>query len=134
MYTKILVAVNDNERAFKALGYAVEMSEKLEAQLFVLFVHKDNKVEGDRKNAIFAAEVNKIKEKIRKQYPHLPERAQLIMRDGKNIASIIVSVAQEIDSDLIVLGSRRLSGANSVIRRSVANAVISGSVKPVLII
>ena len=134
MYKKILVAVNDNARALKALSYAEEMAENMSSQLTILFVLKDSQIDSSKRPEVLEAEAVKIKAKIKKLYPDLPAKGQLIAREGKNVASIIVSVAEETESDLIILGSRRLPGANSVIRRSVANAVISGSNKPVLIV
>lgn len=132
MYKKILVAVNDNERAFKALAHAHEMSEKMSAKLFVLFVFRHDA--GEEHQLDFSLEEQNLREKINSAYPEIVENAKFISKDGKNIATLIVAVAEEDDIDLIVLGSRRLTGANSVIRRSVANAVISSSHKPVLIV
>lgn len=135
MYKKILVAVNDNQRAFKALAHAIELADCMAATLFIIFVSKREQLDEEAEHLLtIDIEEQKIKDTVKKQFPVIFDKATFIKRDGKNIAAAIVSVADELNIDLIIMGSRRLSGANSVIRRSIANAVISSSVKPVLIV
>lgn len=50
------------------------------------------------------------------------------------IAAAVLSVADDIDADVIVLGTRGLSGVKSFVLGSVSHAVVQHSGRPVLIV
>jgi len=145
MYKKILVAIDESERAFRALNEAFSLAKCLSAKLVVLYVNKSN-VYGSLSKPL---DIKKIEEKIQKEMvlhaeeiwykatsllPTLADEAEFIKRENKNIAKAIVDVAQEEDVDLIVLGGRNLPGASSLILRSVTNTVLGITDKAVLVV
>ncbi|MDR3348398.1 MAG: universal stress protein [Acidaminococcales bacterium] len=131
MYKKILVSIDDSERAFKALAHAARLAKASGAALFTLYIVKPDSAGG---GAELSAHLPPLKKKLDEYLPGLTQENNFLLRQGKNIANIITATADELECDLIVLGSRRLPGARSVIARSVNNAVISLCQKPVLIV
>jgi nucleotide-binding universal stress UspA family protein len=140
LYEKILVSIDDNEISLKALAHAVRLAKASGAVLFTLYIIKPDNTgrgaenAGEKTGAETSAYLPALKKKLEEYLPGLTQDNNFIIRQGKNIANIIAVAADELECDLIVLGSRRLPGARSVIARSVTNAVISLCQKPVLIV
>lgn len=145
MYKKILVAIDESERAFRALQEAFSLASCLSSELVVLYVNKANVYEVLNE----PLDIGKIEEKIKNEMvihaeelwykanillPDLAKKAKFVKRENKNIAKAIVDVAQEEEVDLIVLGGRILPGASSIILRSVTNTVLGIVDKPVLVV
>ena len=120
MYKKILVSIADDEHSLHALEQALIFADKSAAEIIGVFVGSENTPE---QNAAF-------KEKVEKAFPDF----NFLAITSKNIASAIAETAENENCDLIVMGSRRLPGPTSLVMRSVTNAVISASQKPVLVI
>jgi nucleotide-binding universal stress UspA family protein len=140
LYKKILVSIDDSERSFNALEYAARLAKASGAALSVLHVIKPvasssgtESAEG-KGGAETSARLAALREKIERRLPGAMPENGLVVRQGKNIANIITMTADELECDLIVLGSRRLPGARSLIAHSVTSAVISLRKKPVLIV
>lgn len=120
MYKKILVAVTDEERSFDALHQAILFAGKNSAEIISLFVILENSIDHS----------HILADKMKLGFPQIP----FLTCTSKNIASAIAETAEKENCDLIVMGSRRLPGPTSLVMRSVTNAVISASQKPVLVI
>ena len=140
MYGKILVSIDDSERSFKALAHAARLAKVSGASLSTLYIIKPVAASpgaesaAEENSAKEAAHLESLHKKLEEYLPGITQESAFIIRRGKNIANIITAAADEIGCDLIVLGSRRLPGARSVIARSVTNAVISLCQRPVLIV
>lgn len=145
MYKKILVAIDESERAFRALEEAVLLSEHLSAQLIVLYINKPyvhekiqepldlEKIEEKVQNGI-VLQTEEIWYKVDMLLPGLKNKAKFIAKESKNVAKAIVDEANKQEADLIVLGGRKLPGASSLILRSVSTTVLGISNKPVLVV
>jgi len=57
-----------------------------------------------------------------------------IVKEGADIAAVIIDVANEIECDLIVLGSRGASTLRKYPIGSVANKVVQYAAKPVMVV
>jgi nucleotide-binding universal stress UspA family protein len=57
-----------------------------------------------------------------------------IARRDDDIAAVILSVATDVDADVIVLGTRGLSGVKSLVLGSVSRAVLHHADRPVLVV
>ena len=145
MYRRILAAIDESERAFKALAHAVVLADELSAKLMIVYVVKpdvalvdfegiDDGVIEEKIRKKIPLHAEELLQKIRTSFPDLLEKAEFIARAGKNTAKVIASVAKEKECDLLVLGSRSLPGVKSLIMRSVTSAVLAESEKPVLVI
>jgi nucleotide-binding universal stress UspA family protein len=139
MYKSILVSIDNSDRAFNALSHAAALAASCGARLFTLYIVKpiecpplpEQDAPDDGRTE---EEIACLREKLRLKLPDAFAKTELVVRRGKNIGQVIVAAAVELDCELIVLGSRRLAGARSVIGRSVTNAVVSSCQKPVLIV
>jgi nucleotide-binding universal stress UspA family protein len=57
-----------------------------------------------------------------------------IRRRSNDIAAVMLSVADEIDADLIALGTRGFSGVKSLMMGSVSHAVLHHADRPVMVV
>jgi nucleotide-binding universal stress UspA family protein len=57
-----------------------------------------------------------------------------MVKDGEDIAAVIIDIANELNCDLIVLGSRGSSSLGKYSIGSVANKVVQYAAKPVMVV
>jgi nucleotide-binding universal stress UspA family protein len=57
-----------------------------------------------------------------------------IVREGEDIAAVIIDIANELDCDLIVLGSQGSSSLGKYLIGSVSNKVVQYAAKPVMVV
>ena len=143
---KILVAFDGSEHAIKTLDFALDLAEKCSADVTILSVsHHSTTPIGmittpvpgeiletyskelmDSTAKVLSDAVEKAREKTNlKIEPKLME--------GRP-ADTIVQVAEEEKFDLIVLGSRGLSGIKRFFLGSVSNEVVNQAKCPVLVV
>jgi nucleotide-binding universal stress UspA family protein len=147
---KILVPVDGSSASMKALQYAAHLAEleTSDAELIVLHVLEDIKqggaiglqakygnvrlVEGFKKARKKAALewLKQIEEAARKK--GIPLKSEVL--DGDSKVEIIIDYANENSVDLIVMGSRGLTGFKRLLLGSVANAVVSNARCPVMVV
>ena len=147
---KILVPVDGSDASLKALQYAAHIAEleASNAELIVLHVLEDIKqggaiglqakygnvrlVEGFKKARKKAALewLKQIEEAARKK--GIPLKSEIL--DGDSKVEIIIDYANENSVDLIVMGSRGLTGFKRLLLGSVANAVVSNARCPVMVV
>lgn len=127
--SKILVPVDGSESAEKALEYAVKLAEKHKAKVTLLnvgesklFGFKPEVVRefGERVLSDAAAKVEGLKLKTQLEFGHPAET--------------IIEVAEKGNYDLIVVGSRGLSGVKRFFLGSVSDDVIHHAKSSVLIV
>jgi nucleotide-binding universal stress UspA family protein len=147
---KILVPVDGSSASLKALQYAAHLAEleASDAELIVLHVLEDIKqggaiglqakygnvrlVEGFKKARREAALewLKQIEGAARKKGIRL--KSEIL--DGDSKVEIIIDYANENSVDLIVMGSRGLTGFKRLLLGSVANAVVSNAPCPVMVV
>jgi nucleotide-binding universal stress UspA family protein len=147
---KILVAVDGSSASMKALQYAAHLAE-LEAnnaELILVHVVEDVKqggaiglqakygnvrlVEGfkrARREAAFKW-LRQIEEAARKKGIRIKSE----VLDGDSKAEVIIDYASENAIDLIVVGSRGLTGFKRLLLGSVANAIVGNAPCPVMVV
>jgi len=57
-----------------------------------------------------------------------------MVKDGEDIAAVIIDIANELSCDLIILGSRGSSSLGKYVIGSVANKVVQYAAKPVMVV
>lgn len=139
-FKKILVPVDGSGTADNALRYGVEMAKTYGAQLFVIVVadigeaaYPLMQVNLDRNGfASVREKAEAVMEKIKKQIPQgLPFTP--IIRTGVP-GSVITSLVDEENIDLIIMGNSGKGSLSSFIMGSVSQYVIHHVKVPVLII
>jgi len=145
---KMLVAIDGSETAAKALDYALNLAEKCGAEVQIISVVPPvesimprftlatppstvyttfiDEVEKRLKNVLSEA----LKE-AREKRPNLKISTKLIT--GRP-ADTIIQTAKEENVDLIVVGSRGLSGVEEIVLGSVSDRVADYATCPVLIV
>ncbi len=127
---KILVAIDGSEQSNKTIGEAAKLAEKFKAELTTLYVIEENPQIG---YDIFAAyktaetqlkdAANKILEKAAKTISEKGVKVKTRLEKG-HASDIICDIAEKEKFDLVVIGSRGLSGLGGMLLGSVSNAVV----------
>lgn len=152
MFKRILVAIDGSEPSKRALGYAVEIAERWDAELLMLTVIPRVMLpvfsdEGfgatplasaagfgdyqERLRRLYEDVLRGAMEEVRAEHPGLKLRTRL--EEGRP-STTIVKVAEEEDVDLIVIGSRGIGGITGWILGSTSRKVVDLCKKPVLVV
>lgn len=141
MFRKVLVPVDGSDCSWKGLAYAEEIAEKFSSQLLVLNVEQvynanllalpmdnvymDQMSSEVGENLILKAAQEKIKTYTGK--------VQFFSEKGHPAEQILI-VAGKMQCDLIVMGSRGLSGIAEFLLGSVSTRITEHSRIPVLVV
>ncbi|MCJ7631892.1 universal stress protein [Candidatus Bathyarchaeota archaeon] len=140
---KMLVATDGSEAAAKALNYALSLAEKCDAEVqIVSVVPTIDSLIPSSPHALYASlifDMEKSMETLlseafkvaKEKKPNLKVSTRLLR--GRP-ADEIVHVAKEEGFDIIVVGSRGLSGAKELFLGSVSDRVADKAMCPVLIV
>jgi nucleotide-binding universal stress UspA family protein len=131
----ILVAVDGSETSSNAANMAIDLSEKFGANLIALHIVppnlRFNKEMFDIANQNGQKIVNEVREKaIAKGVDVQTE----VISDVISITKVIVEYAEENDVNLIVLGTRGISGIKRLLLGSTASGVVTYSHCPVMVV
>lgn len=145
--TRMLVAIDGSESATKALDYALSLAEKCEAEVQIVsvvppvesFMPRLSLTAPPIHYSLFIGEVEKRLQTVlfdalteaKEKRPNIPLSIRLLK--GRP-ADTIVQTAQEEGFDIIVVGSRGLSGLNEVVLGSVSDRIADLATCPVLIV
>ena len=145
--TKILLAADGSEEATLAAETAIELANKMDSELHVLYVamvavvpystnfHEENYVGGYVQEQ---KELNRIAQGV------LDEQVRNIEASGGSVAqahlgigrpeAAITDLAEEIGAGLIVMGSRGVGGIKRTLMGSVSESVVRHAHCPVFVI
>ena len=145
MYNKILVADDLSKSAFRVVEAAIALARMCKAELSILNVREDflNKDEmvmlrvdlSDFQNDM-KAKALAVKEKIEKDIISLDGddvAVKVILREGK-AKQVIRDFAEEMDADLIVMGSHGVSGIKDKVFGTTTKAILGHVKRPILVI
>jgi nucleotide-binding universal stress UspA family protein len=134
---RIVVAVDGSANSITALGWAADLAAVTGAE--VLAVHALGLLEGSDTDGPVPTQSHR--EEIRDRFETtwcaplaeagVPNRRML--RDG-NPVSVILTVADEEEADLIVVGSRGLGGYPELLLGSTSTQIAQRSTRPVVIV
>ncbi|MGA8842732.1 MAG: universal stress protein [Nitrososphaeraceae archaeon] len=147
--TKILVAIDGSDIALGAAMAAIQLAEKYSAELVILYVI-DSKIRyetigddafprylGSLKQVVDVAIekgqklVDEVKEKVNGN--KITIKTEVLLGVG-SVVKEIVEYAEKEKIDLIILGTRGISGIKKVLLGSTASGVVTYSHCPVMII
>ncbi len=134
---KILVPTDFSNNALKAVGYAAEIAKKSGATIFLLHVIEPTinmatmQADSSRKKVLEErrAELNLALKSIADVYPQIKVIPFLA---GGAIVSSILDYAEKEEMDMIVMGTKGVSGLKKFFMGSVAAGVIGKTKIPVL--
>ena len=122
--TRILVGVDGSEHSRMALLEAISLAKKFSGFIKVVTVHKQGMDE----------EAEKILEEAQKHLESEGVRYTLSSILGSNPSRALVNIARHEDFDLIVVGSRGLGSAASLLLGSVSRQVVTKAQCDVLVV
>ena len=127
MYKKILVPMDGSEHSHKALAFAIDLAEKYDAALSLLYVVMSQPVPdsiGDFGDWVYEQEAGaKVMSACEKQAKdHGLTSVETSVQKGQP-GQVIVDTARETDVDLILMGTRGLSDMQGLLMGSVAHKV-----------
>ena len=141
MYTRILVATGGSPWSDAAVAYAIALATHMRAELCILTVLN---VSGVYATPDVMTSSELLMESVEQQGQDLLEHATARATDAGvphvpilkwgNVTETVLQTAAEEQCDLIVLGSRGLSGFKRLMLGSISNAVTAKAQCPVLVI
>ena len=137
MFKRILCATDGSERSDRALRQAARMALADDGELHV--AHVIERIPGGGRLAgqnVFLTE-DEIDSRIVRQAEEMTQRAGVkaevhLVRGGGNPAKQLAELAERIDADLIVLGSRGHAPLAGVVLGSVTQQLLHQTDRPVL--
>jgi nucleotide-binding universal stress UspA family protein len=136
MFTTILCATDGSEHADRALGYATELTRQHDSELHI--AHVTEKLVGGRMTGQDAflneAEINtKIKAQTAKLVSDGVDATLHIAKDTpSHVAERLAQIADQIDADLIVVGTRGHSPLGGLMLGNVTPRLLHTTHRPVL--
>lgn len=124
MFSKILFPVNHSHEAKQAIPVVIEMVQKYQAQLWVMSAIKDETEQGEAE-----ALVAEMREKLAQ---HGIQANTKIVSGKPELA--ICDTADDLDVDLIIIGSQGMSTTHDHPEGSTSQKVVNLSPCPVLVV
>jgi nucleotide-binding universal stress UspA family protein len=139
IFSKIIIAIDGSDASMDAADYAISISKQHNAELYALHVIRaDVDLFGPHETSEFMTEMrNEGKKYMDKVILKANEKNIQIKTEfisSTNIAGGIVDYAEENNIDLIVIGTRGLSGFKKLLLGSVATNVVTYAHCPVMVV
>ena len=136
VFKNVVVAYDGSDHALAAVTKAAELvKDDAGAKLHLVFVttHPNAQLPANFNSASFDPQQYLLREGIGSVLDDLGDRAAIEVIPGYTPAADILSYAEKVDADLIVMGSRGLGAIRGVLG-SVSYAVLREAPMPVLVI
>ncbi len=128
MFKTVLFPLNRSQETRQAVAVAIDLVQKYQAQLYVLSVTEPDANDSDRTSS------QDLIEEVKTYFSEVGISVQTKVAEGKT-AFVICDFADEINADLIVMGSRGVSLTEEhPEEHSVSQKVINLSPCPVLVV
>ena len=142
-YQKILVAIDDSEISANVIQQAAQLAKALNSQITLVQVMTldpylaDAYLRMGQSNELIERVRSYVQEnltKAQKQFEELGQTVATQVVEGFSVHEEIIKAAQNLEVDLIIMGSHGRTGFKKFILGSVAQKVLGESHIPVLII
>ncbi|ADY00803.1 MAG: universal stress protein [Vulcanisaeta sp.] len=141
LITKILVGFDGSKAGEKALDYAINIAKTFNAKLYILHVIEEGKIAVAPDSSMYPALIETMERQGRDLLSKAVDRAKSLgvnaeglLEVGTDAADTIISIANNLNVDLIIVGSRGLKGLTRFLLGSVSEKVVRYANKPVLVI
>ena len=124
MFKTVLFPLNRSQETRQAVDIAIELVQKYQAELYVLSVMEPD---GDRQSS------QDLIQEVQAYFSEVGISVKTKVAEGK-VACVSCDFADEINADLIIMGSRGVSLAEEHPDDSVSQKVINLSPCPVLVV
>ena len=139
--SKILVGFDGSKAGEKALDYAIGIAKRFGAKLYVLHVIEEGKIAIAPDSSMYPALIDTMERQGRDLLNKAVERAKSLgveaeglLEIGTDAADTIINTANNLNVDLIVVGSRGLKGLTRFLLGSVSEKVVRYANRPVLVV
>ena len=140
-YSRIVVAYDHSELSKKALKMAMDLAKQdQQIEVFVVMVMQPEKAIPYAYGLGVVAQLesqlekaNTVRVEIEQELKSLPNKTKALLLQG-NPGLMIVDFVKQNDADLVVMGSRGLSGLKELFLGSVSHYVVQKAPCPVLIV
>ena len=143
--SKILVAVDGSDPSFNASTYAIDFAKRNGAELIVLYIvspvpysqfeyaniGRMKEIESIEMEKAQREVVDKVKQKATEN--NVSVKTEVLIK-YTSVVKEIVEYAKDNKVDMIVIGSRGVTGLKKILLGSVANGVVTYSHCPVLVV
>lgn len=142
-YQKILVAIDDSEISANVIQQAAQLAKALNSQITLVQVMTldpylaDAYLRMGQSNELIERVRSYVQEnltKAQKQFEELGQKVATQVVEGFSVHEEIIKAAQNLEVDLIIMGSHGRTGFKKFILGSVAQKVLGESHIPVLIV
>ena len=142
-YQKILVAIDDSEISVNVIQQAAQLAKALNSQITLVQVMTldpylaDAYLRMGQSNELIERVRSYVQEnltKAQKQFEELGQTVATQVVEGFSVHEEIIKAAQNLEVDLIIMGSHGRTGFKKFILGSVAQKVLGESHIPVLIV
>ena len=141
MFERILVPIDGSQLSLKAAKQGVYIAKKLESEVVFLYVIDVRMIETSSltgtDQGILRTRLRNVAERYLSEAAELAEEENIMfqnrIREGLPAEDILKEIEEE-KIDLVIMGSKGMSGAHRVIIGSTAEEVVRWSPCPVLIV
>ncbi|MGE5683772.1 MAG: universal stress protein [Nitrososphaerota archaeon] len=148
LFSKIIVPMDGSDYSFKAAEYAIDIARRYESEITLISIVA-SRVRYGASSGIFGAIppsylkryeneakkwFNRVLVKVKNDGSKVKKIKTDVITTPLSIVSTILQYAQKDDADLIVLGTRGITGFKKMLVGSVATGVVAYAHCPVLVI
>jgi nucleotide-binding universal stress UspA family protein len=136
VFERILVAVDGSPRSEKTIEIAVDLARRYGSNVTVAHVREFERYEGSDVDLGPPIPAEKLVDDVLMRFREagVDARGEIRRVSPGNTPEQIVEVAQEAESDLIIMGSRGMTEWRSLLLGGVANKVVHHAACPVLLV
>jgi len=146
IFSKILVAIDGSEKSMDAADFAISIATMHNSELILIHVIPQE-VKFGHASGIFGVVPPKLKEKVEQEAKRWFDKIRgkldksdaisistKIIATEKSAVAAIVEYAEDKNIDLIVVGTRGMSGFKKLLLGSIASGVVTYAHCPVLVV
>ncbi|MFP3296779.1 MAG: universal stress protein [Vulcanisaeta sp.] len=141
LISKILVGYDGSKAGDKALEYAIGIAKSFNAKLYILHVIEEGKIAIAPDSTMYPSLIETMEKQGRDLLNKALENAknagvdaEALLEVGTDAAETIINVANRLNVDIIIVGSRGLKGLTRFLLGSVSEKVVRYANKPVLVV
>jgi Universal stress protein UspA and related nucleotide-binding proteins len=141
LISKILVGYDGSKAGDKALEYAIGIAKSFNAKLYILHVIEEGKIAIAPDSTMYPSLIEAMEKQGRDLLNKALENAknagvdaETLLEVGTDAAETIINVANRLNVDIIIVGSRGLKGLTRFLLGSVSEKVVRYANKPVLVV